>query len=99
MTSLLQQKKAEKFINKFFSGMDDPILEQILKIQYLGEDEKKLDELLERQRKEMEEYASNFELDDATKLVLTDQEKEEILKSQQNVVEVNAEDRSTSEHN
>jgi len=98
MTSLLQQKKAEKFINKFFSGMDDPVLEQILRIQYLGDDEKKLDELLERQRKEMEEYASNFELDDATKLVLTDEEKKEILKSQ-NIVEVNAEDRSTSEHN
>jgi len=96
--SSLERKKAERFINTFFQGMDDPIMEQILKIQYLGEDEKKLDELLERQRKEMEEYASHFELDDATKLVLTDEEKEEFLKSQ-NIIEVNAEDRGTSEHN
>ena len=80
--SLLQQKKAEKFINTFFQGMDDPVMEQILRIQYLGDDEKKLDELLERQRKEMEEYASHFELEDATKLVLTDEEKEEILREQ-----------------
>jgi 23S rRNA maturation mini-RNase III len=82
MTSLLQQKKAEKFINTFFKGMDDPVLEQIMRCQYLGDEEKKLDDLLERQRKEMEEYASHFELDDVTKVVMTDEEIEEILREQ-----------------
>lgn len=94
----IKQKKVEKFINKFFEGMDDPILEQVFKCTYLGEDETKLDEILEIQRKEMEKYASNFELTDATKVVLTDEEKEEILKSQQNIVESNGEDTSDIKH-
>jgi 23S rRNA maturation mini-RNase III len=92
----IQKKKAEKFINKMFQGMDDPVMEQIMRIQYLGEDESKLDELLERQRKEMEEYASHFELQDATKIILTDEEKEEILKSQ-NIVDGN--NTTANEHN
>ena len=96
--SSLQKKKAERFINAFFKDMDDPIMEQILKIQYLGDDETKLDELLERQRKEMEEYASHLELDDISKVVMTDEEKEEILKSQ-NIIEAHAKDRTASEHN
>jgi len=94
----IQKRKAEKFINKFFQGMDDPVMEQALRCQYLGEDEKKLHDLLEQQQKEMEEFAKNLELDDVTKVVMTDEEIEEILKSQNNVKQ-DAEDRSTIKHN
>jgi len=84
----IQKQKAEKFINKMFQGMDDPVMEQIMRCQYLGDDESKLDELIKKQQKEMEEYASHFELQDATKTVLTNEEKEEILREQSSITSV-----------
>lgn len=74
-----QQKKAEKFINAFCSGLDDPVMEQILRVIHLGESEDKLNELIERQRNEMEEYISKFELTDGASAILTEEEKEQAI--------------------
>ncbi len=79
----MNRAKAERFIDNFCKGMDDPIIAQVLRTIHLGEPEEKLDELIEKQRIEMEEYASKFELTDATKAVLTQEEMDAIL-SQQN---------------
>jgi len=79
----MNRSKAERFIDNFCKGMDDPIIAQVLRTIHLGEPEEKLDELIERQRIEMEEYASKFELTDVTKAVLTQEEMDAII-SQQN---------------
>ena len=79
----MNRAKAERFIDNFCKGMDDPIIAQVLRTIHLGEPEEKLDALIERQRIEMEEYVSKFELTDATKAVLTEEEMTAII-SQQN---------------
>lgn len=80
----LQRKKKEKFINAFFEGMDDPVMEAVMRIVHLGEDESKLNELLERQQMQMEDYMSHFELTDARQTMLSEEEQEQ-AKSQNSV--------------
>ena len=80
----LQRKKAERFINAMTNGMDDPIIETVLRIAYLGDSEEKLEEVLEKQRKQMEEYASHCELTDVSKTIMTDEEKQALIS--QNII-------------
>lgn len=71
------QKKKEQFINMFMTGLDDPIFEKILRVVHLGEPESELNEMIDAHNREMEMYASNFELTDATQTVIPQEEIDE----------------------
>lgn len=87
--SILQKKK-EKFINTFFEGLDDPVMETIFRIVHLGEPEEKLNEVIEAERKKIEEMYSAFELTDVSQTVLTEEERKAIIS--QNTVEPEPQD-------
>lgn len=90
-----QKKKVEKFIDMFCKGMDDELMEIVLRTAYLGEDESRFDEFMERQQKENEEYASHFEITDVSQTIITEEEQQQI-KSNHIVEQNGTSDPSTS---
>jgi hypothetical protein len=89
-----QKKKAEKFINTFCAGMDDELMEIVLRTAYLGEPEEKLNEFVEKQRKEYEEYSKHFELTDVAQTTISEEEQQAIIS--QHIIDTNAKSDSDS---
>ncbi|NBW13108.1 MAG: hypothetical protein EBR82_34315 [Caulobacteraceae bacterium] len=90
MTSFIQRKKTEKFLEIFLKDIDDDLLALALKVHYLGEDKEKLDKLIEQHQKEMDEYSKQFEIEDVSKVIMSEEEKQEILKSKNKVEDGNS---------
>jgi hypothetical protein len=76
---MYRRQKAEKFISAFCAGLDDPIMEAVLRVTHLGEPEEKLDEVIAQERAKMEEMLHHFELTDATQNTLTEEERQSII--------------------
>lgn len=83
-----QQKKAEKFINTFCSGMDDELMRLVLRTVYLGEDESKYNEFVESNRKEYEEYINHFELTDVAQTTISEEDQQAIISK--HIIDTNA---------
>lgn len=82
-----QQKKAEKFINTFCAGMDDPIMEQILRIVHLGDSEDKLQKLVQEKNEMLQEYMEHFELTDVAQTTISEEEQKSIIS--QHIIDTN----------
>jgi len=76
---MYRRQKAEKFISNFCAGLDDPIMETVLRVVHLGEPEEKLDEVIAIERMKMEEMIRHFELTDARQNTLTDEEQQTLI--------------------
>lgn len=84
-----KEKEVSNFIDKMFEGVNDDHLKAVLLVAYGGESKEILKFYEDDENNFINQKLQTLELDDPTKLVMTEEEKNKILEEELKKIDVN----------